>query len=265
MVGAELLSTGQLSEAIARVAEEVRAKPTDPAARTFLFELLALNGDLERARKQLEVLGNTTGDLASGTSIYLGAIQAEKERREFFHGGPRPRMTADVPYAPAYLEAIEHYAAGDDEASRTRLEEAAQVSRALQGSLNGAEIHLLSDSHDLLGPFLEVVLEHHYTWIAWESIQSLAIPEPRYLRDTVWTPASLTLRSGGKGEALIFALYVDSHLHPEDVKLGRRTVWETNPAHISVAYGQKVITADDHDYPILGMRTLEVQPCPLAA
>ena len=265
MVGAELLQTGQLSEAIERVAGEVKAKPGDPAARTFYFELLSLNGDLDRAAKQLDALAGTMGELGSGTHLYLGAIEAEKERRRFFHGGPRPRLLGEVSYAQVYLQAVEHFAAGSSEAAASLLETAAEEERPLRGKLNGADIQELNDSHDLLAPFLEVVMESHYAWVPWTAIQSLEIPLPKYLRDTIWTPASLTLHSGDHGEVLVFSLYVDSHQQPDDIKLGRRTVWDTNPAGFTVAYGQKVIAAGDRDCPILELRTLEVEACRLAA
>src|SRR5450755_4498335 len=108
MVGTELLETGQLSIAIERVAGEVKTRPTDLAARTCYFELLCLNGDLERAGKQLEVLAASNVEMTGGASVYHGAIQAEKERRQFFHGGPRPRVLDDPPYANAQLEAVEY-------------------------------------------------------------------------------------------------------------------------------------------------------------
>jgi type VI secretion system protein ImpE len=265
MVGNEMLEAGQLAQAIERLAGEVKAKPGDPAARTFYFELLSLNGDLERAAKQLQVLASATGEWGTGAALYLGAIQAETERRRFFHGGPRPRTLSAPSYATKYLEAVERYAAGDVAGAAGLLEAATADERSLRGRLNGSEIHDLHDSHDLLGPFLEVIMDGHYAWIPWEAIQSLAVPEPRYLRDTVWTPASLALHSGDHGEVLIFSLYVDSHLQADDIKLGRRTVWETNPAGFTLAYGQKVITTGDQDCPILEMRTLEVEACPLAA
>ena len=168
-------------------------------------------------------------------------------------------------YAAAYLEAVEHYAVGDSSKATARLQEAAEQTRPLRGALNGSAIDELNDSHDLLGPFLELVMENHYAWVPWEAIQSLTIPEPRYLRDTIWTPASMSLHSGDRGEVLLFSLYVDSHLQPDDIRLGRRTVWEQNPAGFTTAYGQKVIAAGDRDYPILEIRILEVEPCRLAA
>jgi len=260
MVGTELLEAGQLAGAIERAAGEVKAKPGDPVARTFYFELLCLNGDLDRAAKQLDVLASGSGELGSGVNIYLGAIQAERERRQFFHKGPRPRVVGAPPYANAYLEAVENYAAGNLSAAAGLLEKAAEDERSLHGTLNGAEIHELSDTNDLLAPFLEVIMESHYSWVPWEAIQSLSVPEPRYLRDLVWSPVSLTLHSGDHGEVLLYSLYVDSHLQEDDVKLGRRTIWSAEPAEFTIAYGQKVITSGDVDCPILEIRALEVEP-----
>ncbi len=261
MVGAELLETGQLSAAIERVAGAVKFKPADLAARTFYFELLCLNGDLERAAKQLEVLGTANGELFGGTGVYLGAIQAERERRRFFHGGPRPRILDETVCANAQLKAVEHYAAGDFPEAARLLQAAMEKRDPLRGTLNGARIDELSDTCDLLGPFLEIVMDGHYAWIPWEAVQFLTIPEPRYLRDTVWSPASLALHSGAQGEVLVFSLYVDSHLQTDDLKLGRRTIWSADATEFTVAYGQKVITTGENDCAISEVRALEVERC----
>ena len=259
MAGIGLLETGPLSVAIKQVAEDVRAKPADVAARTFYFELLCLNGDLERAAKQLDALGAANAEL--GIGIYLGAIQAERERRQFFHGGPRPRIVGEAPHAPAYLEAIESYAAGDSATTAKLLEDATETCEPPRGILNANEVTGLSETSDLLGPFLEIVMDGHYAWIQWDAIRSLSIPQPKYLRDTVWSPISLQLCSGGHGEALVFSLYVDSQLQEDDVKLGRKTIWPSDSHGFTVAYGQKVITTDQEDCAILDVRSLEVQPC----
>ncbi len=261
MVGAELLKAGRLSEALGRVAEEVKAKPSDLAARTFFFELLSLNGDLDRAAKQLDVLANETGEMGN---LYLGAIQAERERRSFFHRGPRPRLLVEPSYASLFLEAVESYAAGQPADALERIQ-AYEPQSPLHALLNGSEVRELNDSHDLIGPFLELVFDNHYAWIPWESIQSLTIPEPKYLRNTIWTPASLSLHSGDQGHVLLFSLYVDSHLQEEDIKLGRRTIWEQDSAGFTIAYGQKVIATEERDWPILEIRSVEVDACRLVA
>src|SRR5215471_11086756 len=179
MVGAELLEKAPLSEALERVANTIKAKPNDSAARTFFFELLSLNGELDRATKQLELLATMTGDVGAGANVYLGALAAEQERRRFFHGGPRPRVLGGLSYSSGYLEAVEHYAAGNSKVAAEGLEAAAEIERPLRGTLNGSAIEGLNDSNDLTAPFLEVVMDGHLTWISWESIQSLSIPEPR--------------------------------------------------------------------------------------
>jgi protein involved in temperature-dependent protein secretion len=54
---------------------------------------------------------------------------------------------------------------------------------------------------------------------------------------------------------------VDSQLQEDDLKLGRKTIWPSDPHGFTVAYGQKVITTDQEDCAILDMRSLEVLPC----
>jgi type VI secretion system protein ImpE len=127
--------------------------------------------------------------------------------------------------------------------------------------LNGEQVTGIGDSSDLLGPFLEVIMDGHYAWIPWDDIRSLGVPEPRYLRDTVWSPVSLELVSGGHGEALVFSLYVDSQLQADALKLGHKTIWLTDPMEFTVGYGQKVIATDQADYPLLAIRLLEVESC----
>jgi type VI secretion system protein ImpE len=259
MAGLELLEAGPLSAAIKQLADQVRAKPADVAARTFYFELLCLNGDLDRAARQLEVLGATDPQL--GVGIYFGALEAERERRKFFHGGPRPRILGHTTRAPAYLEAVEYYAAGNFPGAAKLLQDAAEEPGSFCGTLNGNHVTGLSDTSDLLGPFLEIVMDGHYTWVQWDELQSLSVPEPRYLRDTVWLPVSLELASGGHGEALVFSLYVDSQLQADELKLGHKTIWLSDPMEFTVAYGQKVIATDQADYALMEMRMLEVEPC----
>jgi type VI secretion system protein ImpE len=259
MAGIELLKTGPLSAAIKQVADGVREKPADLAARTFYFELLCVNGDLDRAAKQLDVLGAANPEL--GVGIYLGALRAERERRAFFHGGPRPRILGESVHASAHLEAVEHYAAGNFAAAAKLLQDSAEERASPRATLNGNPVTGICDSSDLLGPFLEVVMDGHYAWIPWRDIRSLSLPGPKYLRDTVWLPVSLELASGGHGEALVFSLYVDSQLQADELKLGHETIWLTDPMEFTVGYGQKVIATDQADYPLLEIRTLEVEPC----
>ena len=61
-----LLDAGQLGAAIEELTREVKANPTDTSRRIFLFELLCLAGDLDRAEKQLDVVGSADAQAAAG-------------------------------------------------------------------------------------------------------------------------------------------------------------------------------------------------------
>ena len=49
----ELVAAGQPAEALKRLQERVREKPQDAKLRTFLFQLLCVVGQWERAQAQL--------------------------------------------------------------------------------------------------------------------------------------------------------------------------------------------------------------------
>ena len=56
MEAGDLFRSGQLKAAIDAQLQKVKSAPTDRAARLFLFELLLFSGDLDRARKHLDLL-----------------------------------------------------------------------------------------------------------------------------------------------------------------------------------------------------------------
>jgi len=84
---------------------------------------------------------------------------------------------------------------------------------------------------------------------------------PKRLRDLLWTPA--TVRTGPAfrhlelGEVMIPALCPFTCKHADDaVRLGRMTVWEEEEGE-AIPYGQKMLTVDGEDFPLLELRKLE--------
>ena len=51
----DLLRQGQLKDALAALSEQVRAKPANADLRVFLFQLLVVLGQWNRAKTQLEI------------------------------------------------------------------------------------------------------------------------------------------------------------------------------------------------------------------
>ncbi|GAI96313.1 unnamed protein product, partial [marine sediment metagenome] len=55
MQAEELLQAGQLTEALAVLEDQIRSDPANAKLRVFLFQLLSVQGDWERALTQLNV------------------------------------------------------------------------------------------------------------------------------------------------------------------------------------------------------------------
>ena len=82
MTASELFQAGQLQAAIDAQIQKVKAKPADQAARLFLFELLLFSGDLDRARKQLDVLNYDKPEATAAVESYRNALASEQTRRD---------------------------------------------------------------------------------------------------------------------------------------------------------------------------------------
>jgi type VI secretion system protein ImpE len=225
----ELFKAGKLNEAIEALGVEVRNNPTDARRRTFLFELLCFKGDYDRAEKHLNLLADASPDARVGAILYFSALHAERLRRDLFE-------KKDYSVLPA-----------------------SEDSRA--GTLNGKPFLTLEDADPRVGPRLELFAAGAYLWIPFEHIESIEIEPPKRLRDLLWAPA--LVRTGPKfkdkelGEVLLPVLAPFSWRHADDnVKLGRATEWAEVDG-MSVPSGQRVISVDGEDVPLLEIRKIE--------
>ncbi|MGI8742112.1 MAG: type VI secretion system accessory protein TagJ [Bryobacteraceae bacterium] len=256
--GKELLDAGHLAAAIKQVTEEVKANPGDAQRRTFLFELLCFSGDLDRARKQLDAVGQETADSQIAVQSYINLLNAEQKRRRLFSAGLRPKMPEAAPYAETQLAAVDRFREGDVPGARELLEQAEAERPALTGSADGKEFEDFKDADDLIGPFLEIMIQDDYCWIPWEAVKSVSLTEPKHLRDLAWLPCSIELRSGSAGGAHLPVLYAGSYTQDDDaIRLGRITKWRDDVPDFSVGLGQKLFAAGDRDLAILEIRLLE--------
>src|SRR6188768_4003843 len=86
----QLLREGKLDEALAALQNQVRAKPADAKLRDFLFQLLAVQGNWERALTQLNVAGELDASNLAMVQTYREAIRCELLRAEIFAGKRSP-------------------------------------------------------------------------------------------------------------------------------------------------------------------------------
>jgi hypothetical protein len=85
-----LLKEGRLDEALQALAAQVRSHPADAPRRVFMFQLLSLLGQWERAQNQLKVAGELDPLNALMVGAYSVALGGERERVEVFEGKRSP-------------------------------------------------------------------------------------------------------------------------------------------------------------------------------
>ncbi len=255
-----LLVEGMLDEAIRHLVAEVKAKPTDLARRTTLFELLGFAGEWDRAERQLDAIGHLDGGALTvfGVHAYRGLLAAERKRAKLFAEGLRPRFLLDPPEAVAtHLEALDLARAGRGDEARARID-AAAAGPEIRGDADGEAFEGLRDADDLLGPVLEVFAPAGYCWVPWEQVQFLEVPPPAGLRDLLWAPAKLASFDGQLGEVFLPCLYPGSAAEPDGaIRLGRVTDWREQPGGLVRGAGRKLFLVGEEARTLQEIGTLQ--------
>src|SRR5947208_4896209 len=87
---AQTLKEGDPRAALARLQEDIRAKPSDPKLRVFLFQLLCVLGQWDRALNQLTVASGLDAGTLAMAQMYGDAVRCEAVRRAVFEGRTSP-------------------------------------------------------------------------------------------------------------------------------------------------------------------------------
>jgi type VI secretion system protein ImpE len=255
----DLYQAGHLQEAIQALTAEVRAKPADAPTRIFLFELLAFAGDWDRARKQIDVLGQAGPNEALAVQVYLANIQAEGLRERLFSEGLHPHfLNEPPPHVDRHFDAINRIREGNFAEARAVLDAAEEDRPALAGTLNGQPFDDFRDCDDVLGPVLELIVKDKYAWLPFEQIRRMEISPPSKLRDLVWARAKIEALDGTVGDVYLPALYEGTCRNPDDrLRLGRMTAWTPLSEELSRGAGLKTFQVDDGEVALFEARVVE--------
>lgn len=250
------LRSGDLDGARAALVEQVRANPGDASARLFLFQLLAVSGEWDKARNQLSALARLSPEAQMLSVVYGQALDAEAERAEVFAGRSRINVLHGD-WAQGLAEAIEHYALGDSEAGDKARDEALEQAPDTPGEIDGTRFEWIADADSRFGPTFEAILYGRYGLIAFSEVERIESEGPKDLRDIVWYPVQIAFRHGQSAAALLPARYPGTEQSQEDgERLGRSTAWKAGP-HGEVGSGQHLLAlSDGEERGLLSLRAL---------
>jgi type VI secretion system protein ImpE len=238
----------------------VRGEPANPKLRVFLFQLLCILGDWERARAQLQALAELDAGSLALVHLYGPAINCELLRKEVFAGARTPLVMGEpLPWVALLLQALATDAQGRSGEAKAIRTEALEQAQAVSGTVDGEPFEWIADADSRLGPICEAVIEGRYYWVPFERIRSLRLDAPEDLRDAVWIPAHLGLSNGGEASALLPARYPGSESDPDGlIRLGRKTEWAEVAPETFHGRGQRMLTTDSHEHALLSIRLVEL-------
>ncbi|MGN6366900.1 MAG: type VI secretion system accessory protein TagJ [Phycisphaerae bacterium] len=271
MTAKELLQQGKLEEARKALQDEVRAKPTDAKLRVFLFQLMAVQGEWEKALNQLNVAADLDAKELLTAEICRPAIAAEALRAEILAGRRSPLVFGEPEdWIGWLLEANKLLGAGHPEHAAELRDKAFEAAPATSGTINGQAFEWIADADQRLGPVLEALVDKKYYWIPFHRIARIEMEPPADLRDLVWAPATFTWATGTQAWGLIPVRYPETEKIGDNLaKMARKTEW-LDRGGTSVGVGQRLLTTDAAEVPLLEVRelvlnTTSASPAPEAA
>ena len=258
MLAEDRLREGDLDETLRQLQEQVRKEPANTKYRVFLFQLLAVMGQWERAMNQLNVAGELDAGTLAMVQTYREALRCEVLRGEIFAGRRSPLVFGEPEeWFALLLEAQRLLAQGAGEQAMEMRERALETAPATPGTIDGAPFEWIMDGDNRLGPVVEAIVNGRYYWVPFQRIRSLQIEEPADLRDLVWMPAHFTWANGGESAGLIPTRYPGSETSPDpELRRGRRTEWLEQPGGAYVGQGQRMFFTDSGEYPLMEVRSI---------
>lgn len=259
MTPEQMLKEGSLDEALRLLTAEVRSNPSDVRRRVFLFQLLALRGEWERAQTQLNVVGELDAINGLMVTTYSAVLRGEAARAAVFAGRQSPTIVGEPEaWLALLLQALKLDAQGKHAEAAPLRAQALEQAETSPGTIDGHAFEWIADADPRFGPCLEIVLEGGYAWVPFARIQRLEFEAPSDLRDKVWAPVQVTWRNGGQAVGFVPARYPGTEQFGDDeLTLARKTDWVAMTEDTYVARGQRMFATDAGEYPLLDVRAID--------
>ncbi len=260
MSAEESVLAGRLADGLAELQGQVRKQPADPRLRVFLFQLLAVLGQWDRALTQLKVAADLDPSALAMLRTYQEALRCEVLRTEIFAGRRTPLLFGEPSeWMALMVQALGLSAAGKfEEASQLR-ERALESAPVTAGRIDQQPFSWVADADSRLGPLLEAIVNGRYYWIPFSRLREVRIEKPCDLRDIAWTPVQLTLENQGSTVALIPTRYpgTEGAADPRLV-MARGTEWMERPGSTFLGLGQRLLATDQAEFALMDVRVIEL-------
>lgn len=281
MSALDSLHNADLRKALADLQDEVRKQPEVAKHRVFLFQLLAVLGQWDRALTQLNVARDLDPKALEMAQAYQEVLHCEVLRAKVFQGERSPLFFGEPePWLARMWEAQVLTARGEFAAGQKLRDAAYEEAPTTAGRVvcrdKSAEtpahsssgppeivtsFEWIADADSRLGPILEVIVNGRYYWAPFHRIRRVVLEAPADLRDLVWAPAHFEWANGGEMVGMIPVRYPGSETHQDDVvRLGRKTQWREVAEGVFLGEGQRMLATDVGEWSLLEIHRLELDP-----
>ncbi len=183
--------------------DQVRARPGDAKLRVFLFQLLCVLGQWERALNQLDTAPRaSTRRRWPWRRCTARPLHCELLRAEVFGGRKAPMVFGEPDEWLALLIEVAAACAARASADRPQaLRDAARSRRPRprRARIDGQPLRLdCRRRHRASARCSKPIINGRYYWVPFARLSRVDIEAPEDLRDVVWMPAHLQFENGGE-------------------------------------------------------------------
>ena len=255
----DLIREGNVKDALKSLTESVRDDPANLDYRIFLFQLLAIDGQYERALNQLNVTGEMDAKTLMMVQTYREVLQCEVYREAVFKGEHTPLIFGDPqPWVAPMLQSLKLAAGGKHDKAQQLRDDAYDLIPAVSGSIDGEAFEWIAAADSRIGPFLEAIINGKYFWVPMSCIKAVHFHKTEDLRDLVWLPAEFTWANDGQAVGFVPVRYVNGEVEEDDIKLSRLTQWQQISENVYHGQGQRLFATDAGDYSLLDITDIQL-------
>lgn len=262
------IAAGDAAGALSAAKSSVRDAPSDPSCRSALFSLFAVHGEWARAADQLETARGLGADIS--LAVYEVLLKTVPDRERVIRGESAPHFPGGQPPAwfPDWQSALSDLSSGDSSALETAAANRIAELDAINGFNLEYEFEGFRNFDTRLAGVFEGIFEGRYSWIPFERVLRIAVPErPELLHDLVWLPVMVHLKSGEPLKGYLYASYPGTAENgADDERLARITNWDDRYESVDLGIGVQLFALGSEAVPVfsLGQCSLNTPASPAA-